>query len=90
MDYSGQSGRVVIEDEPLVALEIVASLTKSGDPALSAHRVADAVRSIDKVEISGSLVGGQDCSPLRRHRQIPIVFYTGDTAAPAWSQHQET
>src|SRR5262245_10076191 len=80
---------LVVEDEPLVGLEIVEALSACGAHALSASRVADAITAIDLHQIAAAVLdinlGGDDCSVLCKHlsqRQIPFVFYTGYAAAP--------
>jgi CheY-like chemotaxis protein len=84
---------LVVEDEPLLALEIVDALTACGAQVASASHVADAVSSVALHKIAAAVldinVGGEDCLVLCRHlsqRQIPFVFYTGYAAAPdGWS-----
>jgi DNA-binding NtrC family response regulator len=84
---------LVVEDEPLVGLEVAEWLTASGSQVVSANRVTDAIAAVDRLWISVAILdiklGGQECSVLCQHlsqRRIPFVFYTGYTAAPdGWS-----
>jgi DNA-binding response OmpR family regulator len=80
---------LVVEDEPLVGVEIIEVLTASGAHAVSARRVADAIKAVDLNHITAAVpdinLGGDDCSVLCQHlsqRRIPFVFYTGYAAAP--------
>ena len=64
-------------------------LTASGAHVVSACRIADAITSVDRHQISAAILdinlGGEDCSVLCQHlsqRQIPFAFYTGYTTAP--------
>ena len=63
----------MVEDEPLVGLEIVEALAACGAHVISARR-----------ELSG-----EDCLVLCQYlseRQIPFAFYTGYTTSPdGWS-----
>jgi DNA-binding response OmpR family regulator len=84
---------LVLEDEPLVGLEIAELLSSAGAQVKLAGTLADAMASVDGLKISAAIVdinlGGQDCSVLctrLSQRRIPFVFYTGYTAAPdGWS-----
>jgi DNA-binding response OmpR family regulator len=84
---------LVVEDEPLVALEIADALTARGAHVVAASRVADAVSSIALHRIDAAVLdinlGGEDCSVLCQHlsqRHIPFVFYTGyATALEGWN-----
>jgi DNA-binding response OmpR family regulator len=80
------SGRVllVVEDEPLVSLDIAQMLTASGAHVVSACRIADAIAAVDRIEVCAAILdinlGQEDCSPICRHlseRGIPFLFYTG-------------
>jgi CheY-like chemotaxis protein len=95
VDGSQLAGRtiLVVEDEPLVALEVVAALKACGAHVVSASRVAEAVSSVALHKIAAAVLdinlGGDDCSGLCHHlsqHQIPFVFYTGYATAPdGWS-----
>jgi CheY-like chemotaxis protein len=94
-DIAMESSRIdgcvvlVLEDEPLVGLEIADLLTSAGAQVKLAGTLADAMASVDGLKISAAIVdinlGGQDCSVLCKRlsqRRIPFAFYTGYTAAP--------
>jgi DNA-binding response OmpR family regulator len=91
MEASKLAGRVILllEDEPLVGLEIADTLGACGAHVVSACRVADAITSVDRHQISAAVLdiklGGDDCALLCEHllqRQIPFVFYSGYAKAP--------
>jgi DNA-binding response OmpR family regulator len=70
---------LVVEDEPLVGLDIAETLTTSGASAMSAGKVADAIAAADRAEVSAAILdirlGGEDCSPVCQHlsaRGIPV------------------
>ena len=91
MKGSQLAGRIilVVEDEPLVALEIVDTLTACGAHVVSASRVAEAVSSVDLHRIAAAVLDinldGENGSVLCQHlsqREIPFLFYTGYATAP--------
>src|SRR5436189_807496 len=91
MESPRLGGRVVlvVEDEPLVGLEVVEALTASGAHVVSACRIADAMASVDRHQVTAVILdinlGGEDCSVLCQHLaqlRIPFAFYTGYTTAP--------
>jgi DNA-binding response OmpR family regulator len=57
---------LVVEDEPLVCLEVVETLTACGARAVPACKIADAIWALDQHPITAALldvnVGGEDCS----------------------------
>jgi CheY-like chemotaxis protein len=84
-------GRVVlvVEDEPLVALDIAEMLTGSGASVVSASKIADAIMAVEQRELSAAILdirlGGEDCSPFCQRlweRGIPFLFYTGYSIVP--------
>ena len=79
----------MVEDEPLLGLEAVETLTARGAHVVSAGRLADAVKAVGRYQISAAVLdinlGGENCSVLCQHlsqRQIPFVFYTGYPTPP--------
>jgi CheY-like chemotaxis protein len=91
VESSQLAGRtiLVVEDEPLVSMEIAEALTASGAHAVCATRIADAIQAVELHQISAGVLdinlGREDCSVLCHHlsqRQIPFVFYTGYAAPP--------
>ena len=75
---------LIVEDEPLVALEVHRALSAAGASIISAATASEAIRLIGYAEISAALVDVQlgkesaarVCDLLAR-RQVPFVFYTG-------------
>jgi DNA-binding response OmpR family regulator len=75
---------LIVEDEPLVALDIHATLSAAGASIISATTSSEAVDLIGYAEVSAAVVdlqlGANDaaevCEALAR-RHIPFVFYTG-------------
>jgi CheY-like chemotaxis protein len=89
------NGRVVlvVEDEPLVALDIIELLNEFGATVLTARTVQDALALIASAEVSSAVIdinlAGEDCSPICQHlseRGIPFVFHTGYSDAPILSK----
>jgi len=81
------NGRVVlvVEDEPLVALDIADLLADSGACVASARGVKDALQLIETCELTAAVLdinlAGEDCSPVCQRlseRGIPFLF-TRDT-----------
>ena len=74
---------LVIEDEPVIALEINATLSAAGASIASATNTRDALRMLSLPDVSAAVVditlGDEDCSAVCNHlseRGIPFVFYT--------------
>jgi CheY-like chemotaxis protein len=82
------SGRsvLIVEDEPLIALEVHAAFNAAGASITSASDTQEALRMIDVPGLSAAVVdinlgGGEDCFAVceRLSRNgIPFVFYTGE------------
>jgi len=74
---------LIIEDEPLIALELKELLETEGAKVEIALSPTDALRLIDMVAFSGAVLdfGSRDdenaplCRTLREH-QIPFMYYT--------------
>jgi CheY-like chemotaxis protein len=86
VDGSQLAGRtiLVVEDEPLVALEMADALTACGAHVVSASRVADALSSVALHNFAAAVLdinlGNSDCAAIcqyLRERGIPFLFYTG-------------
>jgi len=85
---------LIVEDEPLIALELHDALHKAGASILAATTIKDALELIAYAKICAAIVdvklGGHDCSSVcaaLSKQSIPFMFYTGySTAAPlsAW------
>jgi DNA-binding response OmpR family regulator len=75
---------LVLEDEPLIALEICEALTQAGAKVFVAHSLRDALQLADHPSLSAAIVdvgltdGEADgvCERLVA-RAIPFVIYTG-------------
>jgi DNA-binding response OmpR family regulator len=74
---------LIVEDEPLIALEVHAAFIAAG-----ARNKKEALRVIGLPGLSAAVVdmnlGGHDCSDVCKHLSdsgIPLVFYTGDARA---------
>jgi CheY-like chemotaxis protein len=79
---------LIVEDEPLVALEVLAAFRATGASIVSAANAKEALRTINLPDLSAAVVdinlGGGDCSLVCKRlseRGIPFVFYTGDARA---------
>jgi len=87
-DLSGYS-ILVLEDEPLIALEITEALGQAGAKVFVAHSLREALRIADHPALSAAIVdlglsdGDADsvCERLVA-RAIPFVIYTGHERVP--------
>ena len=75
---------LIVEDEPLVALDVHAVLSAAGASVISATSAAEAIELIAYAEIAAAIIdvhlGGEDAAEVCRKledRGIPFVFYTG-------------
>jgi CheY-like chemotaxis protein len=75
---------LVVEDEPLIALDLHVALCTAGASILTATNVKDAVELISSAQICAAIVdvnlNGDDCSSVcaaLAKRSIPFMFYTG-------------
>ena len=75
---------LVVEDEPLIALDIECLLEKEGAIVFSASSVSRAIRLVEMSSLSAGVVdfrlGEDDAEPVCEalaQRQVPFVFYTG-------------
>ena len=76
---------LIVEDEPLIALEVHAAFAAAGASIASASDAQEALRTIDALGLSAAVVdinlGRGDCSEVceRLSRQgVPFVFYTAE------------
>jgi CheY-like chemotaxis protein len=84
---------LVLEDEPLVALDVVENLQNAGAKVVVAHTLADALKLVKLTEFSAAVLdfrlGSDDCAEIcfmLRERGISFAFYTGYAAIPPpWS-----
>jgi len=84
---------LIVEDEPLIALELRDTLHKAGASIIAATTIKEALELIARAQICAAIVdvkiGGQDCSSVctaLSKRSIPFMFYTGYSNAPSLSQ----
>jgi CheY-like chemotaxis protein len=75
---------LVVEDEPLVGLDLVDMLEAAGAYVVSAKSAGEAISSLDRFQITAAVLdinlGDHDCSAVCEHlwkRDIPFLFYTG-------------
>jgi DNA-binding response OmpR family regulator len=83
---------LVVEDEPLIALDIVDALKPTGANVITAGRLSHALKLAESTDLSGVVLGykigdadsGKLCS-LLKERGIPFLFYTGyDVVQHQW------
>jgi CheY-like chemotaxis protein len=75
---------LIVEDEPLIALDVHSALSAAGASIIAASAAAEAIRLIGYAEVSAAIVDVQlgrenaagVCEVLTQ-RQIPFAFYTG-------------
>ena len=84
---------LIVEDEPLIALDLHDALDKAGASILAATTIKEALELIARAQICAAIVdvkvGGNDCSSVcaaLTTRSIPFMFYTGYSNAPSLSQ----
>lgn len=83
---------LIVEDEPLIALELHNALHQAGASILAAANIKDALELIGNARICAAIVDvnlhGHDCSSIcaaLTQRSIPFMFYTGYASANALS-----
>jgi DNA-binding response OmpR family regulator len=87
---------LVVEDEPLIALDLHAALYAAGAGIIAATNAKEALRLISRNEISAAVIdirlGNQDslevCQALFHHR-VPFLFFTAHADADllkAWPE----
>ena len=79
---------LIIEDEPLIALEVHAAFNAAGASIVSAANKKEALPMIGLPGLSAAVVdmslGEDDCSDVCKRLSdsgVPFVFYTGDARA---------
>jgi DNA-binding response OmpR family regulator len=77
---------LVVEDEPLIALDICASLQDAGAQVLQAARVETALAAIDAHACSAAVVDywlgletGRAVARRLKQKGIPFLYYSGRT-----------
>jgi DNA-binding NtrC family response regulator len=81
---------LIVEDEPLIALELHNALNMAGGSILAATNIKEALELIAYAQICAAIVdvnlNGDDCSSIcaaLAKRSIPFLFYTGYSSAAA-------
>jgi CheY-like chemotaxis protein len=77
---------LIVEDEPLVALDVRAAFSAAGASVVAAATCADALRVADNPGLAAAIVDidlgrGENCSAVCERlseRCIPFVFFTGE------------
>jgi DNA-binding response OmpR family regulator len=79
---------LIVEDEPIVALHLHASLHEVGAGLIAATSAEEALRLIRRNDVSAAILdvrlGSQDCFPVCQelsNRRIPFAFHTGHSMA---------
>ena len=83
---------LVVEDEPLVALDLRQTLESAGAYVFAATQLAHALQLAGHPDISAAVLdyrlADRDCTPictLLSERSVPFVFYSGyDDARELW------
>jgi DNA-binding response OmpR family regulator len=89
LDLSGRRV-LIVEDEPLIALEIAQALRSAGASVLTAATLDEGLRLAEQDGVAAAILdlilgandGAQLCARLRE-RGIPFVIYSGRTEVPA-------
>jgi len=75
---------LVVEDEPLISLEMTAIFEAAGAKVMVARTPAEAIRFVEERDVSAAVLdfglGGDSVSAVCGHlgeRGIPFMFYTG-------------
>jgi CheY-like chemotaxis protein len=75
---------LVLEDEPLIALDIVESLKSAGANVITAGQLPHALKIAADTDLAAAIVdykiGGSDSAKLcwlLKERRIPFLFYSG-------------
>jgi CheY-like chemotaxis protein len=78
---------LVVEDEPLVSLDVVEMLTTEGAQVVCANTARQAIQSIERFKIKAAVLdinlGSHDCTAICQYlwdRKIPFLFHTGYSA----------
>jgi DNA-binding response OmpR family regulator len=78
---------LVVEDEPLVSLDLTDMLLAAGAHVVSAKRAGEAILSVDRFQVAAAVLdinlGDHDCAAVcqrLRERGIPFLFHTGYSA----------
>ena len=75
---------LIVEDEPLIALDLHAALSAAGAGIIAATDTAEALRLIRRNDVSAAVLdislGERDCTAVCQallHHRVPFLFHTG-------------
>jgi CheY-like chemotaxis protein len=87
---------LIVEDEPLIALDLHAALSAAGAGIIAATDTDEALRLIRRNDVSAAVLdislGERDCTAVCQallHHRVPFLFHTGHAKArllQAWPQ----
>ena len=87
---------LIVEDEPLIALDLHAALSAAGAGIIAATDIAEALRLIRRNDVSAAVLdvslGERDCTAVCQallHHSVPFLFHTGHADAAtlrAWPE----
>ena len=87
---------LIVEDEPLIALDLHAALRAAGAGLIAATSRSEALTLIRRNDVAAAIVdvalAGEDCRAVCQalfHRSIPFLFYTGHLDAPVLREWPE-
>jgi DNA-binding response OmpR family regulator len=87
---------LIVEDEPLIALDLHAALREAGAGLIAATTTPEALLLIRRNEIAAAIVdvalSAGDCREVCQalfHRSIPFLFYTGHRHAAVLKEWPE-
>jgi DNA-binding response OmpR family regulator len=79
---------LVVEDEPLISMEVEDHLRAAGAKVLAAHHLAHALRLAEHFELTAAVLdynlGRETSTPICHRlieRHIPFMFYSGERHA---------
>src|SRR4051812_8046026 len=80
---------LVVEDEPLVALDLTETLTTAGAHVVPAQSISQAKGAMEKTKVHAAVLDiglrGENCASLCDYlaeRGVQFLFYSGYTLAP--------
>jgi CheY-like chemotaxis protein len=78
---------LVVEDEPLVSLNLVDVLSAAGADVVCAKKACEAIQSVERCKVTAAVLdinlGDHDCATICQYlaqRGIPFLFHTGYVA----------
>jgi DNA-binding response OmpR family regulator len=87
---------LIVEDEPLIALDLHAALNAAGAGLIAATDAEEALRLIRRNDVSAAVLdislGERDCTAVCQallHHRVPFLFHTGHANArmlQAWPE----